>query len=67
MVTAAPLPYLLIILKVIQLEKISFSYMKNLNTVLKTLTADDMYSLLNRDTLTQTIQMQLSQKQKPFS
>ena len=41
--------------------------MKNLNTVLKTLTADDVYSLPNRDTLTQTIQMQLSQKQKTFS
>ena len=32
-----------------------------------TLTADDNYSLLNRDNLTPPIRMQLSQKQKPFS
>ena len=30
-------------------------------------TADDKYSFLNRDTLRQPIQMQLSQKQKAFS
>ena len=30
------------------------------------LTADDKYSLLNRDNLRQPIQMQLSQKQKKF-
>ena len=32
-----------------------------------TLTADDMYSLLNRDNLTQPIRTQLFQKQKDFS
>ena len=32
-----------------------------------TLTADDKHYLLNRDNLTQPIQMQLSQKQKTFS
>ena len=32
-----------------------------------TLTADDQYSLLNRDNLTQPIRTQLSQKQKAFS
>ena len=32
-----------------------------------TLSADDKYSLLNRDNLTQPIQIQLSQKQKTFS
>ena len=32
-----------------------------------TLSADGKYSLLNRDNLTQPIQMQLSQKQKSFS
>ena len=32
-----------------------------------TLSADDKYSFLNRDNLTQPIQMQLSQKQKTFS
>ena len=31
-----------------------------------TLTADDQYSLLNRDNLTQPIRTQLFQKQKPF-
>ena len=31
-----------------------------------TLTADDKYSLLNRDNLTQQIRTQLSQKKKPF-
>ena len=32
-----------------------------------TLTADDKYSLLNRDNLTQPIRTLLSQKQKAFS
>ena len=32
-----------------------------------TLTAKDKYSLLNRDNLTQPIDMQLSHKQKTFS
>ena len=32
-----------------------------------TLTADDQYSLLNRDNLTQPIRTQLFQKQKDFS
>ena len=32
-----------------------------------TLSADGKYSLLNRDNLTQSIQMQLSRKQKTFS
>ena len=32
-----------------------------------TFTADDKYSLLNRDKLTKRIQMQLSQKQTIFS
>ena len=32
-----------------------------------TLTADDKYSLLNRDNLTQQNRTQLSQKQKDFS
>ena len=34
---------------------------------LNALTADDRHYLLNRDDLTQPIQMQLSQKQKTFS
>ena len=34
---------------------------------LNTLTADEKHYLLNRDNLTQPIQMQVSQKQKTFS
>ena len=40
---------------------------KILGLFVNTLTADDKDSLLNRDNLTQPIQMQLSQKQKTFS
>ena len=40
---------------------------KVLRLFVNTLTADDKYSLLNRDNLTQPIQMQLSQEQKTFS
>ena len=38
-----------------------------LRLFVNTFTADDKYSVLNRDNLTQPIQMQLSQKQKVFS
>ena len=37
-----------------------------LELFVNTLTADDKYSLLNRDNLAQAIRMQLSQKQKAF-
>ena len=37
-----------------------------LGLFVNTLTANDKYSLLNRDNLTQLIQMKLSQKQKSF-
>ena len=40
---------------------------KILSLFVNTLTADDKYSLLNRDNLTQSIQTLLSQKQKTFS
>ena len=40
---------------------------KALLVFVNTLTADDKYSLLNRDNLTQPIRMILSQKQKAFS
>ena len=53
-------------MKVMECEKIYFSAMQSLKTV-NTLTADDKYSLLNRDNLTQSIQTLLSQKQKTFS
>ena len=38
-----------------------------LRLFVKTLTVDEKHYLLNRDNLTQPIQMQLSQKQKTFS
>ena len=37
-----------------------------LRLFVNTLSADGKYSVLNRDNLTQPIQMQLSQKQKTF-
>ena len=40
---------------------------KILRLFVNTLTADDKYSHLNRDNLTQPIQILLSQKQKTFS
>ena len=40
---------------------------KILRLFVNTLTADDKYSLINRDNLTQPIQILLSQKQKTFS
>ena len=40
---------------------------KILRLFVNTLTADDKYSLLNRDNLTQPIQILLSQKQKTLS
>ena len=39
---------------------------KALELFVNTLTADNKYSLLNRDNLTQSIRAQLSQKQKAF-
>ena len=39
---------------------------KALELFVNTLSADDKYSLLNRDNLEQDIRTQLSQKQKPF-
>ena len=40
---------------------------KILTLFVKTLTVDERHYLLNRDNLTQPIQMQLSQKEKTFS
>ena len=40
---------------------------KMLKLFVNTLSADDKYSLLNRDNLTEPIQILLSQKQKNFS
>ena len=52
-------------MNVIELEKVSLSDMQ-LGMVVNTLTADDKYSLLNRDNLTQLIQMPLLET-KTFS
>ena len=40
---------------------------KILSLFVNTLTADDKHYLLNRDNLAQPIQMEVSQKQKPFA
>ena len=58
-----PLQNSSIIVKVVALEKVSFSDTQNPDT----LTLDEKHYLLNRDNLTQPIQIQLYQKQKTFS
>ena len=65
---AEPLRYLFINVKAIDIQKVSVSNMQNLSKLFpNTMSADGKYSLLNRDNLTQPIQMQLSRKQKTFS
>ena len=64
--TTAKLPYLLIPLKTIAVEKVSLSGMENLRTVFNPFIVDNKYSLLNRGNLLQYFQMQLSQKRKTF-
>ena len=64
---AAPLQNLLITLKVVEFDKVSLLIHKVLRLFLTTLTVDEEYYLLNRDNLTEAIEMQLSQKQKLFS
>ena len=64
---AAPLKYLLITSKVVELEKVSFRNTKVLRLFVNTLPAEDKHYLLIRNNLAQPIQMQLSQKQKAFS
>ena len=51
----------------IQLENVTLVLCKILRLFANTLTADDVYSLLYRDNLTQPIQVLLSQKRKTFS
>ena len=63
---AARLHYLLITVKVIPLKKSLLVIHKILRLFLNTLTVDENYYLLIRDNLTETIQIQLSQKQKTF-
>ena len=50
----------------LSLKKSVLVIFKILGLFVNTLTADDKYSLLNRNNLRQPIQMQLSQKQKLF-
>ena len=50
----------------IPLKKSLLVIHKILRDFLNTLTVDENYYLLIRDNLTETIQIQLSQKQKPF-
>ena len=63
----APLQYLLITVKVVALEKVSLLVIhKILRLFVNTLTVDEKRYLLTRDNLTQTIEIQLSGKQKTF-
>ena len=64
---AAPFQYLLITMKVVALEKACFSDTQNPKTVFNILSVEDKHYLLNRDKLTQPIQVQLSQKETAFS
>ena len=62
----APVQNLLITVNVVPLEKSLLVIHKILIVFINTLTADDKHYLLNRDNLSQPIQMQLYQKQKTF-
>ena len=53
--------------RIFSLKKSLLLIRKILTLFVNTFTADDKYSLLNRDNLTQPIEIQLSQKQKIFS
>ena len=53
--------------KVIDSEKVCLSNMQNLQTVCEHIDCWFQFSLLNRDKLTEPIQMQLSKKEKAFS
>ena len=64
---AAPLQYLLITLKVVALKKSLLVIHKILRVFFNRMRVDDKHYLLNRDKLSQPIQVQLSQKQKAFS
>ena len=62
----APFRYLLITVKVVALEEVSFSDTQNLRLFLNALTVDEKHYLLTRENLTKTIRTKLSQKQKTF-
>ena len=63
----APLPNLLITVNVVPLEKSLLVIHKILIVFVNTLTVNEKHYLLNRDNLTQPIQIQLCQKEKIFS
>ena len=63
----ALLPAQVSTLKVIELQKSLLDTWKFFRPFLKTLTANDKYSLNSKDKWMQTIQMHLSQKQNIFS
>ena len=63
---AARLHYLLITLRLIPLKKSLLVIHKILRHFVNKLTVDENYYLLIRDNLTETIQIQLSHKQKTF-
>ena len=65
--TPAPLSYLLITVEAIELEESLLVICKMLRLFLNTFTADDKYSVLNRDYLTKAFQKELSKKPKSFS
>ena len=63
----APLSYLLISMKAIELGKVLLLTRQILGLLVNTLAADDRYPVVNKENLTIPIQMQLSQKQNTFS
>ena len=63
----ASLPHLLIPANAIELEKSLLVICKILSLFVNTFAALHKYSVLNRENLTEPIQMQLSHKQKSFS
>ena len=64
---AESLPYFLITANVVALENVSLVIHKVLRIFVNTLTVDEKHYLVNRDNLTEPIQVELSQKQKTFS
>ena len=63
----APLSYLLISIKAIELGIVLLLTRQILGLLVNTLAADDRYPVVNKENLTIPIQMQLSQKQNTFS
>ena len=63
----APLSYLLISIKAIELGKVLLLTRQILGLLVNTLAADGRYPVVNKENLTIPIQMQLSQKQNTFS